>query len=58
MAAIIKEIIMSHETISRFRAVKQGAGALAPPPPPQSRETFYARVYAQLMRLLSQMAAR
>jgi len=49
---------MSHSTTSPH-AVRHGVAACAPAPAPSAaRATLYARVYAQLMRLLAGMAVR
>lgn len=45
---------MSQSTIHRSHAVTQLAGARAPAP----RARWFARVHAQLMELLAQMALR
>ena len=51
---------MSRSTTPLSDAVRLGACAPAPSAAPMSaaRAKFYARVYAQLMRLLAQMALR
>lgn len=48
---------MSRSTISTAHLVQQGLGAGAQPRSP-CRPTFFARVTAQLMQLLAQMAVR
>ncbi|HWW68708.1 MAG TPA: hypothetical protein VN089_02105 [Duganella sp.] len=45
---------MSRSTIPPSKLVRHSAGARAPAP----RSRWYARVYAQLMELLAQMALR
>ena len=45
---------MSHSTIPHSNVLKHRSGARAPAP----RSRRFARVYAQLMELLAQMAVR